>query len=98
MKDFLSSCQNLRRELTEKIEKTQMELQTVEVYLDKRTRDVEEKTASVKEDITSNKRKKKILNLHSGGWSPNWVHSAHRPFTGLLYLPRVIVRMEKLVE
>jgi hypothetical protein len=32
------------------------------------------------------------------GWSPNWVHSAHRPFTGLLYLPRVIVRMENLVE
>jgi hypothetical protein len=36
--------------------------------------------------------------LHSGGWSPNWVHSARRPLTGLLYLPRVIVRMEKLVE
>jgi hypothetical protein len=33
-----------------------------------------------------------------GGWSPNWVHSARRPLTGLLYLPRVIVRMEKLVE
>jgi hypothetical protein len=31
---------------------------------------------------------------HSGGWSPNWVHSAPRPFTVLLYLPRVIVRME----
>jgi hypothetical protein len=37
-------------------------------------------------------------NLHSGGWSPNWVHSARRPLTGLLYLPRVIVRMEYLVE
>jgi hypothetical protein len=36
--------------------------------------------------------------LHSGGWSPNWVHSARRPLTGLLYLPRVIVRMENLVE
>jgi hypothetical protein len=36
---------------------------------------------------------------HSGGWSPNWVHSARRPFIlGLLYLPRVIVRMENLVE
>jgi hypothetical protein len=34
----------------------------------------------------------------SGGWSPNWVHSARRPLTGLLYLPRVIVRMENLVE
>jgi hypothetical protein len=36
--------------------------------------------------------------FHSGGWSPNWVHSARRPLTGLLYLPRVIVRMENLVE
>jgi hypothetical protein len=34
-----------------------------------------------------------FFNLHSGGWSPNWVHSARRPFIGLLYLPRVIVRM-----
>jgi hypothetical protein len=34
-----------------------------------------------------------------GRWSPNWVHSARRPFIlGLLYLPRVIVRMENLVE
>jgi hypothetical protein len=31
---------------------------------------------------------------YSGRWSPNWVHSAPRPFTVLLYLPRVIVRME----
>jgi hypothetical protein len=23
-----------------------------------------------------------FFNLHSGGWSPNWVHSARRPFTG----------------
>jgi hypothetical protein len=38
------------------------------------------------------------VNLHSGGWSPNWVHSARRPLTGLLYLPRMIVRMENLVE
>jgi hypothetical protein len=36
--------------------------------------------------------------LHSGGWSPNWVHLARRPFIGLLYLPRVIVRMENLVQ
>jgi hypothetical protein len=28
-----------------------------------------------------------FFNLHSGGWSPNWVHSARRPLTGLLYLP-----------
>jgi hypothetical protein len=27
-----------------------------------------------------------FFNLHSWGWSPNWVHSARRPFTGLLYL------------
>jgi hypothetical protein len=36
--------------------------------------------------------------LHGGVWSPNWVHSARQPLTGLLYLPRVIVRMENLVE
>jgi hypothetical protein len=29
-----------------------------------------------------------------GGWSPTWVHSAPRPFTVLLCLPRVIVRIE----
>jgi hypothetical protein len=40
----------------------------------------------------------KIKKSRSGGWSPNWVHSARRPFSGLLYLPRVIVRMENLVE
>jgi hypothetical protein len=34
------------------------------------------------------------LRAHSGGWSPNWVHSAPLPFTVLLCLPRVIVRME----
>jgi hypothetical protein len=39
-----------------------------------------------------------FFNLHSGGWSPDWVHSAHQPLIGLLYWPRVIVRMEKLVE
>jgi hypothetical protein len=40
-----------------------------------------------------------FFNLHSEGWSPNWVHSARRPFIlALLYLPRVIVRMENLVE
>jgi hypothetical protein len=33
-----------------------------------------------------------------GGTSPNWVHSARRQLTGLLYLPRVVVRMEDLVE
>jgi hypothetical protein len=39
-----------------------------------------------------------FFNLLCGGWSPNWVHSARRPLTGLLYLPRVIVRMVNLVE
>jgi hypothetical protein len=39
-----------------------------------------------------------FFNLHSGGWSPNWVQSARRPFIGLLNLPRVIVRMENLVQ
>jgi hypothetical protein len=54
--------------------------------------------------ITNTFRRHIVLNkyfffkLHSGGWSPNWVHSARRPLTGLLYLPWVIVRMENLVE
>jgi hypothetical protein len=39
-----------------------------------------------------------FFNSHSGGWSPSWVHSARRPFTDLLYLPRVIMMMENLVE
>jgi hypothetical protein len=40
-----------------------------------------------------------VLRTVGGGeWSPNWVHSAPRPFTVLLYLPRVIVRMENFVE
>jgi hypothetical protein len=33
---------------------------------------------------------------HSGGWKS--VHSARRPLNGLLYLPRVTVKMENLVE
>jgi hypothetical protein len=33
-----------------------------------------------------------------GGWNPNWIHSALRPPIGLLFQPRVIVMMEKLVE
>jgi hypothetical protein len=33
-----------------------------------------------------------------GRWSPYWVHAALRPVIGLLYLSRMIVRMEKLVE
>jgi hypothetical protein len=41
---------------------------------------------------------KNCLNSRSGGWSPNWDHSARRPLVGLLYLPRVIVRMKNLVE
>jgi hypothetical protein len=39
-----------------------------------------------------------FLNSHSGGWSPSWVHSARRPLNSLLYLPRVIMTMENLVE
>jgi hypothetical protein len=60
-KDFLSyvsqKTQNLRSELTETIEKARIELQTIEVSLDKQTRDVEETIASIKEDITSNNLK-----------------------------------------
>jgi hypothetical protein len=33
-----------------------------------------------------------------GGVESNWVHSARRPPIGLLYLPRVIMRVENLVE
>jgi hypothetical protein len=32
------------------------------------------------------------------GVESKWVHSARRPLNGLLYLPRVIVMMENLVE
>jgi hypothetical protein len=39
-----------------------------------------------------------IFYLSIGGWSPYWVYSVRRPFTGLLYLLRLIVRMENLVE
>jgi hypothetical protein len=39
-----------------------------------------------------------FLNSHSGRWSPRWVHSARSPLNGLLYLPRVIMMMENLVE
>jgi hypothetical protein len=39
-----------------------------------------------------------FLNSRSRGWGPDWVHSARWPLIGLLYLPLVIVRMEKLVE
>jgi hypothetical protein len=39
-----------------------------------------------------------FFNFNSGGGNPKWVHSARRPLTGLLYLPRMIVRMENLVE
>jgi hypothetical protein len=38
-----------------------------------------------------------FLYSHSGVWSPNWVHVAHRPPIGLFYLPRVTVRIEDLV-
>jgi hypothetical protein len=39
-----------------------------------------------------------FFNSHSWGWSPNWVHSARRPLIGLMYMPRVIVRMENLLK
>jgi hypothetical protein len=39
-----------------------------------------------------------FLNSHSEAWSSNWVHSARRPLNGLLYLSRVIMMMENLVE
>jgi hypothetical protein len=40
-----------------------------------------------------------FFNLHSGGeGSPSWVPSTRRPLNGLLYLPQVIMMMEKLVE
>jgi hypothetical protein len=39
-----------------------------------------------------------FFNSHSGGVESNWVHSARRPLNGLLYLPRVIMMMENLVE
>jgi hypothetical protein len=39
-----------------------------------------------------------FFNSHSRGWSPNWIHLARRPLIGLLYLSRVIARMENLVE
>jgi hypothetical protein len=39
-----------------------------------------------------------FFNSHSGGWSPSRVHLARRPLNGLLYLPRVIMMMEYLVE
>jgi hypothetical protein len=39
-----------------------------------------------------------LIRIVGGGWSPNWVHSARRLLTGLLYLSRVIVRMEHLVQ
>jgi uncharacterized protein YabN with tetrapyrrole methylase and pyrophosphatase domain len=61
MKGVLSyidhKTQNLRRELTETIEKAQMELQIVEVSLDTRVQDFDDKITSITEDITSNERK-----------------------------------------
>jgi hypothetical protein len=39
-----------------------------------------------------------FLNSHSGGVESKWFHSARRPLNGLLYLPRVIMMMENLVE
>jgi hypothetical protein len=51
-----------------------------------------EKKLSLKKIITFS------INWHIGGLSPSWVHSARRPLNGLLYLPRVIMMRENLVE
>jgi hypothetical protein len=60
-KDLMShinqSTQILRTELTDAIQKTQIELQTVEICIDKRTRCVEEDIEAIREDITANKQK-----------------------------------------
>jgi hypothetical protein len=39
-----------------------------------------------------------FVNSDSGGGAHTEVHAAPRPCIGLLYVSRVIVRMEKLVE
>jgi hypothetical protein len=39
-----------------------------------------------------------LIRILGGGWSPYWVHSAHRPLNDLFYLPRVIMMVENLVE
>jgi hypothetical protein len=39
-----------------------------------------------------------FFNFYFEGWSASWVHSARRPLNGLLYLPRVIMMLENLVE
>jgi hypothetical protein len=39
-----------------------------------------------------------LIRIVEGGGSPSWVHLARRPLNGLLYLPRVIMMMENLVE
>jgi hypothetical protein len=50
-----------------------------------------------KEDIFKPKSGPRRNSL-SGGMESNSVHSARRPLITLLYLPRVIMMMEKLVE
>jgi predicted nucleic acid-binding Zn-ribbon protein len=47
--------QNLRKELTETIERTQVELQTVEVPLDVQTREFRREIAAIRSDVTNAK-------------------------------------------
>jgi hypothetical protein len=51
------STQNLCTELTGAIQKTRIELQTVEVSIDRCTRYVEEDIAAIRKDITANKQR-----------------------------------------
>jgi glutamate-1-semialdehyde aminotransferase len=50
------STQNLRTELTDEIQRTKIELKTVDIAIDQRIRYVEEDIAAIKEDITANKK------------------------------------------
>jgi hypothetical protein len=59
---------------------------------------VQKRTISVPHKEQCSRIQYFFFNLHSEGLSPNWVHLARWPFIVLLYLPRVIVRMENLVE
>jgi uncharacterized protein YdiU (UPF0061 family) len=47
--------QNLHKELTETIERTQVELQTVEVALDVQTREFQREIAAIRSDVTNAK-------------------------------------------
>jgi hypothetical protein len=50
-------------------------------------------------DVTESKQQDQVAaNILILKFSPSWVHSARLPLNGLLYLPRVIMMMENLVE